>query len=232
MRKSIAVVIVAALLSPLSQAKDKEKEKPTLLPPTFLRAHTIAVTIDPDAGISPTDPNANQTAQKDVEVALTNWGRFVTTLDAEHADLVVILHKSSGKLATGTVTDPRQNNRVGGVTRTDDNITIMGRTPPPGSAGPSSGSGPSETPHPQAQINDTNDSFIVEDTNGYRWRYDAKDALHHHDVPAVDKFRKAIEEAEKAAANTAPKNQPAQPSTSPAPGNSQPGNPYVTAPSL
>jgi hypothetical protein len=224
MRKSIVAVIAATLLVSLAQAKDdKEKDKKTLLPPTFLRARTVAVTIDPDAGISPTDPNANQTAQKDVEVALANWGRFTPTLDSDHADLVIILRKGSGKLATGTVTDPRQNNRVGGVTRTDDNITIMGRTPPPGSAGPPSGS--PESPHPQAQVNDINDSFVVEDVNGYRWRYDAKDALHHHDVPAVDKFRKAIEEAEKTAANSTPKAQPTQPPPSQTPTSPQPANP-------
>jgi hypothetical protein len=31
------------------------------------------------------------------------------------------------------------------------------------------------------------------------WRYIAKDALHSPDVPAVDQFRKVIEEAEKQA---------------------------------
>jgi hypothetical protein len=231
MRKSFAVAVAATLLTSFVQAKDNEKK--TVLPHTFLAARTVAVTIDPNAGISPTDPNANDTARKDVEAALTKWGRFVPTLDEQHADLVIILHKGSGKMATGTITDPRQNSRVGGVTRTDDSITVMGRTPPPGGAGPSPNSGSSASAHPEAQINDVNDSFVVEDTNGFSWRYEAKDALHHHDVPAVDKFRKTIEEAEKtaAAANSAPKNKPTQQPASQTPGSSQPGQPYVTAPS-
>jgi hypothetical protein len=168
------------------------------------------VTIDPDAGVSPTDPNANQTARNDVETALANWGRFNPVIDKEHADLVIIVRKRTGKLATGTISDPRQNSRVGGITPSDDGISIGARRPAPISTGGSSqpGSTPTESAHPQVEVGDTLDSFIVEDVDGYRWRYDAKDALHHHDVPAVDKFKNALEEAEKAAA--ANKTQPAQ----------------------
>jgi hypothetical protein len=66
-----------------------------------------------------------------------------------------------------------------------------------------------EQPHPQAEIGNTSseDSFLV-----YRgkvddplnsspvWRYEAKNALKPHTVPAVDAFRKAVNEADQAAA--------------------------------
>ncbi len=226
MRKSAIVAIAAALFIPLAQAKDKEKDKKSLLPPSFLTARTIAVTIDPDAGISPTDPNANRIARDDVETALANWGRFTPILSAEHADLIIILRKGSGKLATGTISTPRQNNRPGSIIPSDDGISVAAQhgPPPPPSSPPSS-----DSPHPQIEAGNTDDSFIVEDHDGARWRYDAKDALHHHDVPAVDKFKKALEDAEKAvaAANT-PKKQPVsppanQPTNTPA--NPQPNNP-------
>jgi hypothetical protein len=60
---------------------------------------------------------------------------------------------------------------------------------------------------PQAEIGRVNDSFLVyegdtsDPTGGVpAWRLDRKNALHSHDVPAVDEFRKAIAEAEKQAA--------------------------------
>src|ERR1700733_1268434 len=99
MRKSIVVAVAVAFLIPLAQAKDKEKDK-GLLPPTFLTARTILVTIDSYAGVSPTDPNANQTARSDVETALANWGRFNPVISREMADLVIIVRKGSGKLTT------------------------------------------------------------------------------------------------------------------------------------
>ena len=55
------------LIASLCFAKDKNKSP---LPFSVLRAQTVAVVVDPDAGISLEDPLANQTAQKDVETAL------------------------------------------------------------------------------------------------------------------------------------------------------------------
>jgi hypothetical protein len=224
MRKAVLVAIAATLLTALAQAKDK---KP-IVPPSFLRARTVVVLIDPTAGISPTDPNANQIAQKDVETALANWGRFETVLSKEGADLVITIRKGSGKLVDTTITDPRQNSRPGSVTPSDDGITVGAqRGTPPGGSPADPFPGTRSDSHPQTEIGGTDDSFIVEDLDGVRWRYDAKDALHHRDVPAVEKFKKVIEDAEKAA-NTPPKNPPAKPSATPpanAPANPQPNNP-------
>jgi hypothetical protein len=45
-----------------------------VLPAYVLKARTMLVLIDPDAGISMTSPQANKTAQDDVEKALMKWG--------------------------------------------------------------------------------------------------------------------------------------------------------------
>ena len=64
--KWIALAIASlALLSTLAMAKSN---KP-ILPGYILNARTVTVIIDPATGISLSDPNANQTAQRDVETA-------------------------------------------------------------------------------------------------------------------------------------------------------------------
>jgi hypothetical protein len=67
------------------------------------------------------------------------------------------------------------------------------------------GLGPQDTtPHPSAEIGPSGDTFEVYRgrveyplDNAPVWRYLAKDALRSPDVPAVEAFRKLIEEAEK-----------------------------------
>jgi hypothetical protein len=64
-------------------------------------------------------------------------------------------------------------------------------------------------PYPQAEAGTSiaEDSFLVYQGNvndpldaSPVWRYEAKNALKPHSVPAVDVFRKAVDEAEQAAA--------------------------------
>jgi hypothetical protein len=215
----IAAMVTGFLLPSFALAKDKPK---STLPTYVLQARTVAVVIDPSAGVSLDDPRANEVAQRDVETALLNWGRYQPVLSGQSADLVIVVRRGTGQVASGTVRDPRQGRRPVTIDPMDTGIDIGAQRgqPPPyagdtpdasqGSPIPSQ-NGPirSESPHPQAEIGNatSEDSFLV-----YRgkidapldappvWRYGAKNALKPHTVPAVDVFRKAVNDAEQAAA--------------------------------
>src|SRR5216110_2696541 len=60
--------LLILVFSSLGIAGDKKK---IVLPAYVLKARTVLVLIDPDAGTSMTSPLANKTAQEDVEKALT-----------------------------------------------------------------------------------------------------------------------------------------------------------------
>jgi hypothetical protein len=198
-----AVVLVVACLLTGSTAFAKDKKH--ILPAYVLTARTITVIIDPGAGMSVDDPRANEIARKDVETALLNWGRFDVRMDGQGTDLVIVIRKGNGRAVQPTISNPRQNNPAASIDPYDNGIGIgaqHGRAPD--SAAPNSAD---QTPHPQIEAGSTRDTFAV-----YRggvenpldasaaWRYSASDALQSPSVPAVDKFRKAIADAEKAAA--------------------------------
>jgi hypothetical protein len=199
------------------------KDKPQSTLSTYvLQARTVAVVIDPNAGMSLDDPRANEVAQRDVETALLNWGRYQPVLSGQSADLVIVVRRGTGKVASGTIHDPRQGNRPGVIEPTDTGINIGAQhgTPPPYAGDtPDASQGSSipsqnrpmidQRPYPQAEIGNTTseDSFLV-----YRgkidapldappvWRYEAKNALKPHSVPAVDVFHKVVNDADQAAA--------------------------------
>ena len=187
-------------------AKDKDKVH---LPAYVLAAHTVSVIIDPSAGLTVEDPLANRTAQKNVETALANWGRLQPLVGQEGADLIIVVRKGNGRVVNQTITDPRQNNRVGVMDPTDDGMTAgaqHGQQRDASGAPMGSGSG-QQTPHTQTEIGEADDSFAVYEggkenplDSSPAWRYVAKDGLRSPGVPAVAEFRKALAEAEKAAA--------------------------------
>ena len=90
---ALSVLLLSCLVG---TAKDKKK---VLLPADVLQAQTVLVVIDPNAGIDAQNPNANRTAQEDVEKALMKWSRFSLALDARTADLIITVRKGSGKIA-------------------------------------------------------------------------------------------------------------------------------------
>src|ERR1700720_1526369 len=182
------------------------KKKPTL-PAYVLKAHTVAVVIDPDAGTSLNDPLANKTAQEDVEKALMKWGRLSPVMDPAHADLVIVVRKGSGKIVDRSIGNLPTNDRPVTVQQTDRSIRLGGQQGRAPGAPPQTD--PQDTrPSQQTEVGrPSQDTFVVyagdsESTlklseRPAAWRYEAKEALHSPNVPAVEEFRKAVEDAEK-----------------------------------
>ena len=76
------LILLVFLLGSFASARDKKD----ILPDYVLNARTALVVIDPDAGVSASNPNENRTAQEDVEKALMNWGRLKPVLSAIDAE--------------------------------------------------------------------------------------------------------------------------------------------------
>jgi hypothetical protein len=213
MKMHLSALVTVGLLA-ATPVLAKSKDKP--LPPYILQAHTVAVVIDPTAGIDPEDPQANRIAQSDVETALMNWGRFQRVMSPQGADLIVVIRRGNRRLVNATITDPMQNNRPGAINATDNGMGVGAQSPNrQPNMGDASGTGqqsqPRPTTQPQMEIGGMDDSFVVFDgtvakpLNGAPgWRYMAPDGLRPHSVPAVEEFRKAVAAAEKAAAEKKP----------------------------
>jgi len=192
---------VTLLLVSLTVAGNKKK---VVLPAYVLRARTVVVLIDPDAGINPEAPLANKTAQEDVEKAIAKWGRLTPVLDPGTADLVITIRKGSGKLVQQTVDGMPTNDRPVIVQPNDRGIRIgaqQGRSP----SAPTQPQPQDTRPSPQTEVGNSEDTFIVYEGHSSgsleqqapTWRYTNKNALHSPNVPAVDEFRKLVDEAEK-----------------------------------
>jgi hypothetical protein len=205
MPKRAFTLFAVSLLATFGFAKDKTKNT---LPAYVLHAQTVAVIIEPGAGMSIEDPRANQVAQKDVEAALLKWGRFEPVLSTQAADLIIVVRKGNGRLMDETIPDPRQNNRAGVINPTDNGVSMGGQHGPQPGLSSDAGLGPNQgSPHPQTEIGQADDSFAVFKGGGENpldaapaWRYMAKDGLSSPGVPAVAAFRKAVADADKAAA--------------------------------
>jgi hypothetical protein len=196
-----ALILLATLLALPANAKDKKKQT---LPEYVLRATTVLVVVNPEAGEPLDQPMANATARDNVEKALMEWGRFRVVMDGAESDLVIAVRTGSGKMMQPTIKGGPIDNRAGVGQSTDSTIRIggqQGHPPPltdPGIDGPQSG------PRVSNDVGPSEDMFEV-----YRggvqtpldapavWRYIAKDCLRPPKVSAVEEFRKAIVDAEK-----------------------------------
>ena len=199
-------IAVSSMVTP-SWGKDKR-----VLPPYVLAAHTVAVLVDPSAGVSIEDPRANQVAQKDVETKLLEWGRYSPVMGAQQADLLIVIRRGNGKLVNDTISDGRQNDRAGVINPTNNGSGVgvqHGQQPPLVNGGDPIGGRDAQGggAHPQAEVGHADDEFAVyqggvpDPMNGAPvWRWVRKDGLKPHDVPAVEEFRKAVAETEKALA--------------------------------
>lgn len=213
---AVGLVMAVPVFSVLAKSKSEQK----ILPVYVVTAHTVAVIVDPGAGVDPEDPWANQVAQKDVETALVNWGRYMPMMSPQEADLVIVVRKGHGRLVNETINDPRQNNRAGVINPTANGVQVgvqHGHNPDGSVPGQASSTddpppGGQSTRMPpgggtQTETGSVVDSFSV--YQGHRsdpmdwapaWRRDVKNGLHSHDVPVVDEFRKVVAEADKAVA--------------------------------
>ena len=200
MLRRASALLGLSLLVLFALAKDKTKN---VLPAYVLNAHTVAIIIDPHASFSIDDPQANQTAQRDVEAALLRWRRFEPVPTKEGADLIIVLSKGSGHLADETLHGAPQNNRPGS---SGGSMGAQHGLPQGVSETPGLGQG-EEGPRSQMEIGDTADSFTVFQGGKEKpldsvpaWKYVGNDGLLPHSVPAVAAFKKAVADAEKAEA--------------------------------
>ncbi len=211
----LRVVLLTILLSAISLSVAVAKKK-AQVPDFILKARTVCVIIDPDAGTSLNDPLANKTAQDEVEKALMTWARYQLIQESGRADLVIVIRKGAGKPVDRTIGNLPTNDRPVTVQQTDNAIRLggqKGRAPGspdqtmpqdtrpeqqtevgPGVAqdsfvvyGPGNGAGPDMGSSPGSQITSRN----------VGWRSMGKNILKSPDLAAVADFRKAVEETEK-----------------------------------
>jgi len=202
MTSRLCLFALSLLLITAATAKDKKK---ATLPEDVLRAQTVRVVIDPDAGEPLDQPNANSTARDNVEKALMEWGRFRLVMDGEQSDLVISIRTGNGQSERPTIKGGPIDQRPGVGQSTDSSIRIGGQQGRPPMSDP--GTYPqNQGPRISNEVGPSDDMFTV-----YRgsmgdpldsppvWRYIKKDCLRvtATQVPAVEEFRKAIAEAEK-----------------------------------
>jgi hypothetical protein len=218
MTKRTYFLLGSALLLVSAPAFSKKKEKPAL-PDVVLKAQTVLVLIQPDAAEPLTDPLANRKAQEEVEKALMRWGRFRLALDVDTADLVITVKKGTGKAANPTISGGPVDTRAGTIETTDNEIRIGGaKGRPPDATNPIDSTNSDSRARTGMEVGGTDDLFRVF-LGGTKypldgpaiWTFTDKNALRPPDVLAVAQFRKAIEEAEKAAKNKQPPPPAAQP---------------------
>lgn len=192
------------------------KKKKVILPAYVLQAKYVLVIIDPNTGVSPTDPMGNRTAVDNVERALTSWGRYQPVISGATADLIVVVRKGSGKVVQPTIGGIPTNGRPVVLQPSDGGIRVGGqRGQDPGNPGQQTDPRNS-TPEPQVEMGSPDDVFEVYQAMAGGnaldeppvWRYVGKNGLHSPDVPAVAEFRKAVEESDKALQEEQRKKQP------------------------
>ena len=224
-RRLLFVLGLLAISLPLCA---KKKEKP-LLPDVVLKAQTVFVAVQPNVGEQAADPEANRKAQREVEQALLRWGRFRLALDVETADLVITVQRGSGSMVTPTVNGGPVDSRPVIYDKTDSQIRIGGQQGhPPDQTSTQDPGTSNDRAHPGMQVGSTEDTLRVFTAGVMKypldaapvWTYSAKNALQPPSMSGVEEFRKAYDEADKAA--QAKKKSPPAPAPAPA---SQPNQP-------
>jgi|SRR5579859_768772 len=196
-----ALVVLGALVVPFAIAKDK---KP-VLPEYVLRAQTVLVVVDPDAGEPLDRPNANAMARENVEKAFMEWGRFRLVMDGAESDLIISVRTGNDRMVRPTIKGGPIDQRGGVGESTDSSIRIGGQHGQPPPLTDPSMDPQNRGPHIGNEVGQMDDTFAVYRGGGTApldsspvWRYIGKDCLRPNpQVTAVEKFRKAVADAEK-----------------------------------
>jgi hypothetical protein len=214
------LITFVLFLTPPAFPKKKEKQ---VVPELLLRAQTVVVFIQSNAGEPMNDPSTNRKAREDVEKAFMSWGRYRLVQEAATADIVVTVKKGSDKAANPTVNGGPVDQRPVTMETADNAIRIGGQKgrPPDESQMPDQ-TAPNGRASPRMEVGSTNDSFIVyQGGDSYTpysaalWSFNAKNGLRPPEMKAVQEFRRVITEAENAAAQKQKQQQPQPPNKNP-----------------
>jgi len=200
-RFALAVLLIVVLLISPALCKDK---KP-VIPEDVLRARTVLVVVDPDAGAPLDQPRANSVARENVEKALMEWGRFQLVMEGEESDLIITVRTGDDRAVRPTIRGGPIDQRPGYGESTDSSVRIGGHEGQPPPVNDPATDPQDRSPHVSNEVGPTQDVFAV--YRGHHsdpldsapvWRYIAKDCLRPSpQVPAVEKFRKMLADAEK-----------------------------------
>lgn len=202
-RRSVSGVLLLFCLSIFTAAgKDKSKAK---LPDQVLHARTVLVVIRPDAGEPLDNPRANETARDNVEKALEQWGRFQLVKDGQQGDLVVAL-KIGNKIGEPKVKAGSIDISPGVGQSSDGRVRVGAQSHPgPPLEDPNEERPPGTGPRIIDKPGPPQDIFEVYFGSAKYpldsppvWRYVAAECLRAPKMTAVEQFRKAIAESEKA----------------------------------
>ena len=195
------LLALAVLLSAPAAAKDKKK--PTISE-FVLRAQTIRVMIDPNAGEPLDQPQANAIARDNVEKSFLEWGRYRLVMDGEESDLVIVIRTGDGRMGRPTIKGGPVDQRPGIGQSTDDSVRIGAQRGQPPMTDPTAGP-QNRSPRMSDEVGPSEDSFAVylggptnPTDSSPVWRYIGKECLRPQPkVAAVEEFRKAVADAEK-----------------------------------
>jgi hypothetical protein len=207
-RRATAMLALVIAAAGLASAKKK-----VYLPTFVLKAQTVMVVILPGSGEPLNDPDANVMAQANVEQAFMKWGRYQIVHDASQADILVGVRKGTGKIANPTISGGPIDSRPATVETTDSDIYVsVQQGHPPDltqQPTPTETETPSAKPHTGVDVGPRDETFeLFQGRREYPldspavWRCTVKDGLNAPDVTSVEQFRKAVEEADKAAAQS------------------------------
>ena len=200
-------MLVATLAVSMGSAALAKKKDKAPLPEVVVKAQSVAVLILPGTRESIADPVGNRTAQQDVEKAFMKWGRYQLKQEAFTADLVIGVRKGTGTVASPTVGGPIPDTRPGTIETTDNAIRIgvqKGQPPDETRSGDAGAAGTNGRGVQDGGAEDVIEVFLGGD--GYKadsapiWVCRKVDGLRPPTMSAVEQFRKAVEETEKAIA--------------------------------